>query len=85
MKRVIGILTITAFFAACGGGDNTEVNTGDSVKRAADSIQQTGDTSALNSVMGDTTSASGIHGAGSGSGVGGGNSGGPQQKGDSAK
>ncbi|MCW3105831.1 MAG: hypothetical protein JWQ09_337 [Segetibacter sp.] len=85
MKRVIAILTITAFFTACGGGNNSNVNTGDSVKRAADSIKQTGDTSAMNQVMGDTTSASGIHGAGSGSEVGGGKSGGPQEKGDSAK
>lgn len=85
MKKALSILAITAVFAACGGGNNSNVNTGDSLKRAADSIEQTGDTSALNSVMGDTTSASGIHGAGSGSNVGGGKSGGPQKKSDSAK
>jgi len=85
MKRVLAIFTITTFFAACGGNDSSTVTTGDSLKRASDSIEQTGDTSALNTVMGDTTSSSGIHGAGSGSRVGGGNSGGPQAQGDSSK
>ncbi len=82
MKKILAIVTIAAASASCGGGNN-ETNTGgeDSVKRAFDSVQQTGDTSAMNMPMGDTTSASGIHGGGSGSGVGGGNSGEPQKKG----
>lgn len=82
MKKLIGILTIASVFTACGGGNSGE-NTGgeDSLKRAFDSVQQTGDTSAMNSVMGDSTSSSGIHGAGSGSRVGGGKSGEPQKKG----
>ncbi|MGI8636872.1 MAG: hypothetical protein ACR2KZ_15875 [Segetibacter sp.] len=44
-------------------------------------MQQTGETSASNGPMGDTTSASGIQGAGSGSRAGGGNSVAPQRKG----
>ena len=82
MKKLLAIALIAATLTACGGGNN-EANTGgeDSVKKAFDSVQQTGDTSALNGPMGDTTSASGIHGAGSGSNVGGGNSGAPQKKG----
>ena len=82
MKKLVVIFSIAASLTACGGG-KTETNTGgeDSVKRAFDSVQQTGDTSALNRPMGDTTSASGIHGAGSGSRVGGGKTGGPQQSG----
>lgn len=81
MKKLVAIVTIAVSLTACGGG-NTEANTGgeDSLKRVFDSVQQTGDTSAMNGVMGDTTSASGSHGAGSGSRVGGGNSGGPQKK-----
>ena len=86
MKKLLAMVTIAALFTACGGGkSDTNVAGPDSLKRAADSIKQTGDTSALNSVMGDTTSSSGIHGGGSGAGVGGGNTGGPQKKGDSAK
>ena len=84
MKKVLTIITIAAGLTACGGG-NTETTKAvgeDSIKRAFDSVKQTGDTSALNKAMGDTTSASGIHGAGSGSGVGGGKSGGPQKKGN---
>lgn len=53
---------------------------GDSIKRASDSVMQTGDTSALNSVLGDSSSNSGSHGQGSGSRVGGGKTGGPQKK-----
>jgi hypothetical protein len=81
MKKLLAIVTIAGTLCSCGGG-NGEASTGteDSVKRAFDSVQQTGDTSAMNGVMGDTTSASGIHGAGSGSRVGGGNTGGPQKK-----
>ena len=80
------------FFTACGGGSSDTGETGnsgespatgmDSMSKATDSVMQTGDTSALNSAMGDSTSASGSHGQGSGSKVGGGNTGGPQgQKG----
>jgi|SRR3954454_16009646 len=60
--------------------DGSSVATADSLRRASDSTQQTGDTSALNSVRGDSTSASGIHGQGSGSRVGGGKTGAPQGK-----
>ena len=85
MKRIIAIVAIAVSLTACGGSDSTETSTAggpDSLKKAFDSVQQTGDTSALNRPMGDTTSASGIHGAGSGSRVGGGKSGGPQKNGD---
>jgi hypothetical protein len=87
MKKILAIIAMAGTLTSCGGGNNGEANTGgeDSVKRAFDSIQQTGDTSALNTVMGDTTSASGIHGAGSGSRVGGGKSGEPQGKDSSRK
>jgi hypothetical protein len=86
MKKILAVITIAGTLVACGGG-NEEANTGgeDSVKRAFDSIQQTGDTTALNGVMGDTTAASGTHGAGSGSRVGGGKSGEPQEKSNSPK
>ncbi|MCW3079088.1 hypothetical protein [Segetibacter sp.] len=82
MKKVLSIVIIAASLTACGGG-NSESGTvgGDSAQKAFDSVQQTGDTSALNSVMGDSTSASGIHGQGSGSRVGGGKSGEPQKQG----
>lgn len=53
---------------------------GDSLNKASDSVMQTGDTSALNQPLGDSTSPSGSHGQGSGSRVGGGKSGGPQDK-----
>jgi hypothetical protein len=81
MKNLLAIVTLACSLCSCGGG-NSDANTGseDSVKRAFDSVQQTGDTSAMNGVMGDTTSASGVHGAGSGSRVGGGNTGAPQKK-----
>ncbi len=83
MKKMLAIVTIGGLLVACGGGNNeTTTSSGDSVKRAFDSVQQTGDTSAMNGVMGDTTSASGVHGAGSGSRVGGGKSGAPQEKSD---
>lgn len=82
MKRLPAILTIAVILTSCGSG-NSEATTGgpDSVKKAFDSVQQAGDTTALNQVMGDTTSASGLHGGGSGSRVGGGSTGGPQKKG----
>ncbi|MCW3112998.1 MAG: hypothetical protein JWR18_1394 [Segetibacter sp.] len=81
MKKLLAIATIAASLTACGGGNNEATTVGeDSMQKAFDSVQQTGDTSAMNGVMGDTTSASGTHGAGSGSGVGGGKSGGPQKK-----
>lgn len=91
MKRLLAIIMIAAF-SACGGGNNETSNgadvpanegnasTADSISRASDSVMQTGDTSALNSRMGDSTSSSGSHGEGSGSRVGGGNTGGPQGK-----
>lgn len=81
MKKLIGLFTLASVFAACGGNGGEITGGEDSVKRAFDSVQQTGDTSNMYGVMGDTTSASGIHGAGSGSGVGGGKSGEPQRKG----
>lgn len=82
MKKVLTIVIIAASLTACGGGNNESAPVGgDSLKKASDSINQTGDTSALNSVMGDSTSASGIHGEGSGSRVGGGKTGEPQKQG----
>lgn len=82
MKRILAIVAIAVGFTACEGDGGTESSTTggpDSLKRAFDSVQQTGDTSAMNRPIGDTTSASGIHGAGSGSRVGGGKTGGPQK------
>lgn len=84
MKKLLSIVAIAAF-TACGGGNEGSTNagsatTGDSISRASDSVMQTGDTSALNSVMGDSTSSSGSHGEGSGSRVGGGKTGEPQGK-----
>ena len=81
MKKVLAIITIAGCLTACGGGNSESTTTGeDSMKRAFDSVQQTGDTSSMNSVMGDSTSASGTHGEGSGSRVGGGKTGEPQKK-----
>lgn len=90
MKRLLAIFAISMSLTACGGEnsdssntDNTEgssASTGDSLQRASDSVMQTGDTSALNSTMGDSTSASGSHGEGSGSRVVGGKTGEPQDK-----
>ena len=87
MKKLLAIVAITFSFASCGSGNSDSNNSGqsqasevDSVKRASDSVTQTGDTSALNSPMGDSTSSSGAHGQGSGSKVGGGNTGGAQGK-----
>jgi len=93
MKRFLAIVAVAAF-TSCGGGNSDPsnvdggsglsntgaVNSADSVKRANDSAMQTGDTSALNSSMGDSTSSSGTHGQGSGSKVGGGKTGAPQDK-----
>ena len=85
MKKVLTIAFVAASLASCGGGNtgtnNAPMGGEDSLKRAFDSVQLTGDTSSMNKAMGDTTSASGIHGAGSGSRVGGGKTGGPQSKG----
>lgn len=82
MKKLLAIVTVAACLTACGGSNN-QSNAGgeDSLKRASDSVKQTGDTSSLNKPLGDTTSASGVHGSGSGSEVGGGKSGEPQKKG----
>jgi len=80
MKKLLAIVTI-AVFTACGGGSSEEGNSaasGDSMTKATDSAMLTGDTSAMNGNMGDSSSASGIHGAGSGSRVGGGETGKPQ-------
>ncbi|GEO07930.1 hypothetical protein [Segetibacter aerophilus] len=84
MKKILSIILVAATLTACGGGESSESTTNvgeDSLKKAFDSVQQTGDTTALNRVMGDSTSASGTHGAGSGSRVGGGKSAGPQKQG----
>ncbi|HEX8678283.1 MAG TPA: hypothetical protein VF700_13745, partial [Segetibacter sp.] len=73
MKKLLAIVAIAAF-TACGGGNNgsshggnesTNAGSGDSISRASDSVMQTGDTSALNRRMGDSTSSSGSHGQGS--------------------
>lgn len=95
MKKLLAIVT-TAAFTACGGGNNDPsnvdggsglsntgaTNTADTVRRANDSAMQAGDTTALNSPKGDSTSSSGSHGQGSGSRVGGGKTGEPQGKKD---
>ena len=96
MKKILVVIATTALLAACGDGksdkddsDSTLSTTlranslanEDSATRASDSVKLTGDTTALNGVRGDTTSASGNHGQGSGSRVGGGKTGGPQRKG----
>ena len=87
MKKLSAIVAITFALTSCGGGNSDSSNsnqsqaaTVDSVKRATDSVSQTGDTSALNRQNGDTSSSSGTNGQGSGSKVGGGNAGGPQGK-----
>ena len=80
MKKLLTVAALSVFLTACGGGNDekTTVSTGDSLAQAADSVMQTGDTTALNGRRGDSTSASGIHGGGSGSRVGGGVTGGAQ-------
>ena len=88
MKKLSVILAIAISLTACGSGNsdaNSSTQSGavashDSLKKASDSVMQTGDTSALNSLRGDSTSKSGSHGQGSGSEVGGGKTGGPQGK-----
>ena len=86
MKKSFAILmTSVILFSSCGGGEGTAPAGEDSTTRAADSVEQTGDTSAMNSMMGDSTSQSGSHGEGSGSRVGGGVTGGPQKGGSENK
>lgn len=90
MKRILAVVAISVFVTACesgndknNGSDNMNAGSasaGDNLKRASDSMMQTGDTSALNQPLGDSTSASGDHGQGSGSRVGGGKTGEPQNK-----
>ena len=81
MKKIMSVFLISVSLTACGGGDNNaNVTPADSLKRAADSVQQTGDSSDMNKMMGDTTSASGMQGADSGSNVGGGKMANPQKK-----
>ena len=91
MKRLLAVLAISISLISCGSG-NSDTNSGsgnmnagsapagDSLQRASDSVMQTGDTSALNQPLGDSASPSGSHGQGSVSRVGGGNTGGPQDK-----
>lgn len=90
MKRLLAVVAISVSLISCdsgnsknNGSDNMNAESasaGDSLKRASDSVVQMGDTSALNQPIGDTTSASGTHGQGSGSRVGGGSTGAPQNK-----
>jgi hypothetical protein len=83
MKKILSMLVIAVSLTACGSGNNESSTTNvreDSVKKASDSVHQTGDTSALNRVTGDTTSKSGTNRAGSGSKVSGGKSAAPQKK-----
>jgi hypothetical protein len=90
MKRLLAIAALSITLTACGGGNNDSSNSnnmqgnpvpaGDSIKRASDSVTQTGDTSAMNGTMGDSSSSSSSHGEGSGSRVGGGKTDGPQEK-----
>lgn len=89
MKRFLAIIAIAAF-TACGGDANdvnrseelTDTTTTSSQARdmnMSDVEARNQDTTDLGGGnRGDSTSASGIHGAGSGSRVGGGNTGGPQ-------
>lgn len=92
MKRLLAIFTIAAF-AACGGGktdditdvdeQTTDTTTMSSQARGTATMGQ-GDirdtTDIASGVLGDSTSKSGVHGAGSGSRVGGGATGAPQGK-----
>jgi len=92
MKKIFAVVAIAAFTSCGGNSDSSNVDGGsdvsnsatvvsaDSLKRASDSAMQTGDTSALNSSRGDSTSSSGTHGQGSGSEVGGGKTAAPQGK-----
>ncbi|MDB5250489.1 MAG: hypothetical protein JWQ40_4883 [Segetibacter sp.] len=82
MKRLLAIAAITAALTACGGeaedATSEKQYTSDTTQTSADFSM--GDTTDLSGPKGDSTSASGIHGAGSGSRVGGGVSGGAQGK-----
>ena len=87
MKKLLSIVAMTLFLTSCGSGNSDTDNSGqsrvsgaDRVKKASDSVMQTGDTSALNGPMGDSTSLSRIHRKNSGSKVGTENAGGLQSK-----
>ena len=88
MKKLLGLVIIAgAVFTSCGGGENDENDESLNKQYMTDTTQTSadlsmGDSTDLNGPFGDTTSASGIHGAGSGSGVGGGKTGAPQKSGD---
>jgi len=59
MKKILAIVAITGFVACGGDTVDSSATATDSVDRALDSVLQTGDTSALNSIMGDSSSAGG--------------------------
>ena len=87
MKKLLGIIAIAGALTSCGNNQedeslNKQYMT-DTTQTSADLSM--GDTTDLNGLRGDSTSASGVHGGGSGSRVGGGVSGGPQQKGSDKK
>lgn len=57
MKKILALLAITGFVACGGGNEDASGTTTDSLDRASDSVMQMGDTSEMNGVMGDSTSA----------------------------
>jgi len=92
MKRLLAIVTIAAF-TACGGAESNDYNSSEDLKDTTTMSSQAKDmntsdiqnrnldtTDLGGGPRGDSSSASGIHGAGSGSRVGGGVSGGAQGK-----
>lgn len=87
MKSLLAFVALSVFLVACESGNDKSINlndtkvaTADTSNSFSDSVGQTGDTSALNMPLGDSTSSSGLHGQGSGSNVGGGKTGAPQEK-----
>ena len=83
MKKLLAIVALAGGIVSCGSSQNDESASKQYMTDTTMTSQDysMGDTTDLNGPMGDSTSASGIHGAGSGSRVGGGVTGGPQGKG----
>jgi len=80
MKKLLGIVAIAGALVSCGNNQNDESL---NKQYMTDTTMTTedysmGDTTDINGSRGDSTSGSGIHGAGSGSRVGGGVTGGGQ-------
>jgi hypothetical protein len=88
MKKLLGIIAIAFTITACGGNDKNDESLNkqymtDTTQTSEDLSM--GDTTDLNGPRGDSSSASGIHGGGSGSRTGGGKTGAPQENGADKK